>query len=226
MRLLIVEDEKQICDTVAKSLYAAGYEVDTCYDGEEAFECILAENYDLIVLDLNLPGMDGMEILKELRQRNEETKVLILSARGQIADKVEGLDAGANDYMEKPFHLQELEARIRSLTRRKFVQKNVCLESGGIRFDTVKREAYAKGEPVPLTRKESGILEYLLLNLGRPVSQEELIEHVWDATADSFSGSIRVHMSSLRRKLKAVLEYDPILNKVGEGYKIREEFDQ
>ena len=226
MRLLIVEDEKQICDTVAKSLYAAGYEVDTCYDGEEAFECILAENYDLIVLDLNLPGMDGMEILKELRQRNEETKVLILSARGQIADKVEGLDAGANDYMEKPFHLQELEARIRSLTRRKFVQKNVCLESGGIRFDTVKREAYAKGKPVPLTRKESGILEYLLLNLGRPVSQEELNEHVWDATADSFSGSIRVHMSSLRRKLKAVLEYDPILNKVGEGYKIREEFDQ
>ena len=207
MRLLIVEDEKQICDTVAKSLYAAGYEVDTCYDGEEAFECILAENYDLIVLDLNLPGMDGMEILKELRQRNEETKVLILSARGQIADKVEGLDAGANDYMEKPFHLQELEARIR-------------------RFDTVKREAYAKGKQVPLTRKESGILEYLLLNLGRPVSQEELIEHVWDATADSFSGSIRVHMSSLRRKLKAVLEYDPILNKVGEGYKIREEFDQ
>ena len=226
MRLLIVEDEKQICDMVAKSLYAAGYEVDTCYDGEDAFECILAENYDLIVLDLNLPGMDGMEILKELRQRNEETKVLILSARGQIADKVEGLDAGANDYMEKPFHLQELEARIRSLTRRKFVQKNVCLESGGIRFDTVKREAYAKGKPVPLTRKESGILEYLLLNLGRPVSQEELIEHVWDATVDSFSGSIRVHMSSLRRKLKAVLEYDPILNKVGEGYKIREEFDQ
>ncbi len=226
MRLLIVEDEKQICDTVAKSLYAAGYEVDTCYDGEEAFECILAENYDLIVLDLNLPGMDGMEILKELRQRNEETKVLILSARGQIADKVEGLDAGANDYMEKPFHLQELEARIRSLTRRKFVQKNVCLESGEIRFDTVKREAYAKGQLVSLTRKESGILEYLLLNQGRPVSQEELIEHVWDATVDSFSGSIRVHMSSLRRKLKAVLEYDPILNKVGEGYKIREEFER
>lgn len=139
--------------------------MDTCYDGEEALECILTENYDLIVLDLNLPGMDGMEILKELRQRNEETKVLILSARGQIADKVEGLDAGANDYMEKPFHLQELEARIRSLTRRKFVQKDVCLESG----------------------------------------------------------DIRVHMSSLRKKLKIVLGYDPIRNKVGEGYQIREE---
>ena len=226
MRLLIVEDEKQICDAIAKSLYNAGYEVDTCYDGEEALECILIENYDLVVLDLNLPGMDGMEILKELRQSNEETKVLILSARGQIADKVEGLDAGANDYMEKPFHLQELEARIRSLTRRKFVQKDVCLECGEIKFDTMKREAYAKEEVVPLTRKENGILEYLLINLGRPVSQEELIEHVWDASADSFSGAVRVHMSSLRRKLKSKLGYDPILNKVGEGYQIREESDR
>lgn len=151
---------------------------------------------------------------------------MILSARSQIADKVEGLDAGANDYMEKPFHLQELEARIRSLTRRKFVQRDVCLNNGDIRFDTKKREAYAKEERVPLTRKESGILEYLLLNQGRPVSQEELIEHVWDASVDSFSGAIRVHMSSLRKKLKAVLGYDPIVNKVGEGYKMREESEQ
>ncbi len=226
MRLLIVEDEKQICDMVAKSLYHAGYEVDTCYDGGEALEYILSENYDLIVLDLNLPGMDGMEILKELRKENDETKVLILSARGQIVDKVEGLDAGANDYMEKPFHLQELEARIRSLTRRQFVQKNICLESGEIKFDTIRREAYAKENKVPLTRKENGILEYLLLNQGRPVSQEELIEHVWDASADSFSGAIRVHMSSLRRKLKAELGYDPLINKVGEGYKIREESER
>ena len=223
MRLLIVEDEKELCDTVAKTLYHAGYKVDTCYDGSEALDYILAESYDLIVLDLNLPGMDGMELLKELRKKNEETKVLILSARSQIADKVEGLDAGANDYMEKPFHLQELEARIRSLTRRKFVQKDVCLTCGGIKFDTKKREAYANGEFVALTRKENGILEYLLLNQGRPVSQEELIEHVWDASADSFSGSIRVHMSSLRKKLKAVLGYDPIVNKIGEGYKVVED---
>ena len=220
MRLLIVEDEKQICDTVAKSLYDAGYEVDTCYDGEEALAGILTENYDLVVLDLNLPGMDGMEILKELRQENEETKVLILSARGQIADKVEGLDAGANDYMEKPFHLQELEARVRSLTRRTFVQKNICLECGSLRFDTRERVAYANSKPITLTRKENGILEYLLLNQGRPVSQEELIEHVWDSSVDSFSGSIRVHMSSLRKKLKTGLDYDPIVNKIGEGYKI------
>ena len=222
MRLLIVEDEKELCDTIAKTLYQAGYEVDTCYDGDEALDYILAENYDLIVLDLNLPGTDGMDILKELRKENEETKVLILSARSQIVDKVEGLDAGANDYMEKPFHLQELEARIRSLTRRKFIQKDICLYCGEIKFDTKKREAYAKETLVSLTRKENGILEYLLLNQGRPVSQEELIEHVWDASVDSFSGSIRLHMSSLRKKFKVVLGYDPIVNKIGEGYKLVE----
>lgn len=223
MRLLIVEDEKELCDAIAKSLYNSGYEIDTCYDGNDALDFILSENYDLIVLDLNLPHMDGMDILRELRKTNDETKVLILSARSQIADKVEGLDAGANDYMEKPFHLEELEARIRSLTRRKFVQNNVCLNYGKLSFDTIKREALVDGNSVSLTRKENGILEYLLLNQGRPISQEELIEHVWDANADSFSGSIRVHMSSLRKKLKAALGFDPIINKIGEGYKFRED---
>ena len=145
LRLLVVEDEKKLCDMIAKSLHQAGYEVDTCNDGEEALDMIYAEMYDLIVLDLNLPGMDGMDILRELRKENEETKVLILSARSQIADKVDGLDAGANDYMEKPFHLQELEARVRSLTRRKFVQKNVCLECGSLRFDTRERTARQAG---------------------------------------------------------------------------------
>ena len=172
MRLLIVEDEKKLCDAIAKSLHGAGYEVDVCYDGDEALRMILEEKYDLLVLDLNLPGTDGMEILRTLRQENEETKVLILSARSQIADKVEGLDAGANDYMEKPFHLQELEARVRSLTRRRFVQKDVCLECDGVKFNTRERAAYVNGAKVILTRKENGILEYLLLNQGRPVSQE------------------------------------------------------
>ena len=120
--------------------------------------------------------------------------------------------------MEKPFHLQELEARIRSLTRRKFVQNDICLKCGEIKFDTIKREAYAKEDPVPLTRKENGILEYLLINIGRPVSQEELMEHVWDNSVDSFSNSIRVHISAMRKKLRAVLGYDPIRNRIGEGY--------
>ena len=220
MRLLIIEDEKKLCDTIAKSLHASGYETDVCYDGNEALEMVYSEEYDLIVLDLNLPGTDGMEILRQLREHNEETRVLILSARSQIADKVRGLDAGANDYMEKPFHLQELEARIRSLTRRRFIQNDICLECEGVRFDTRERAAYVGEEKITLTRKENGILEYLLLNQGRPVSQEELIEHVWDANVDSLTSSIRVHMSSLRKKLKAVLGYDPIVNKIGEGYRI------
>lgn len=220
MRLLIIEDEKKLCDTIAKSLHASGYETDVCYDGNEALEMVYSEEYDLIVLDLNLPGTDGMEILRQLREYNEETRVLILSARSQIADKVWGLDAGANDYMDKPFHLQELEARIRSLTRRRFIQNDICLECEGVRFDTRERAAYVGGEKITLTRKENGILEYLLLNQGRPVSQEELIEHVWDANVDSLTSSIRVHMSSLRKKLKAALGYDPIVNKIGEGYRI------
>lgn len=220
MRLLIIEDEKKLCDTIAKSLHASGYETDVCYDGNEALEMVYSEEYDLIVLDLNLPGIDGMEILRQLREHNEETRVLILSARSQIADKVRGLDAGANDYMEKPFHLQELEARIRSLTRRRFIQNDICLECEGVRFDTRERAAYVGEEKITLTRKENGILEYLLLNQGRPVSQEELIEHVWDANVDSLTSSIRVHMSSLRKKLKAALGYDPIVNKIGEGYRI------
>lgn len=220
MRLLIIEDEKKLCDTIAKSLHASGYETDVCYDGNEALEMVYSEEYDLIVLDLNLPGTDGMEILRQLREHNEETRVLILSARSQIADKVRGLDAGANDYMEKPFHLQELEARIRSLTRRRFIQNDICLECAGVRFDTRERATYVGEEKITLTRKENGILEYLLLNQGRPVSQEELIEHVWDANVDSLTSSIRVHMSSLRKKLKAALGYDPIVNKIGEGYRI------
>ena len=223
IKILIVEDEQSISNFISMVLNANGYDTIIVGSGEEALTMIASHCPDLIVLDLNLPGRDGMDILRELRRKDEETKVLILSARSQIADKVEGLDAGANDYMEKPFHLQELEARIRSLTRRKFVQKDICLKCGDISFDTMKREAAAKGKPVLLTRKENGILEYLLLNQGRPVSQEELIEHVWDASADSFSSAVRVHMSSLRKKLKAELGYDPIQNKVGEGYTIRTE---
>ena len=218
MRILIVEDERALCDTLAKSLKRKGYETDVCYDGESALEWMLAEKYDLILLDLNLPGRDGMELLRALRERDRETRVLILSARSRISDKVEGLDCGANDYLVKPFHLEELEARVRSLTRRKFIQQDVCLCCGRLSFNTRSRVATVDGQTLALTRKESGVLEYLLLHQGRPVSQEELIEHVWDGSVDSFSNSIRVHISSLRKKLKAALGYDPILNRIGEGY--------
>ena len=218
MHLLVIEDERALCETIVRSLRRLAYSVDYCYDGEKALALLGVERYDLVLLDLNLPKKDGMTVLRTLRQTDRETRVLILSARSEVEDKVEGLDAGANDYMAKPFHLGELGARVRSLTRRRFIQHDVSLTYGELSFDTRSRRAAAKGEIVILTRKENGILEYLLLNQGRPVSQEELIEHVWDGSVDIFSNSIRVHISSLRKKLRAVLGYDPIINRIGEGY--------
>ena len=168
---------------------------------------------------LNRNAPTKAKIARSLRPR----RCLLLSARSEISDKVEGLDAGANDYLSKPFHLAELEARVRSLTRRKFIQQDVCLSCGALRFDSRSRTASVEGRAIPLTRKESGVLEYLLLHQGRPVSQEELIDHVWDGSVDSFSNSIRVHMSALRKKLRTALGYDPIHNRIGEGYVIEGE---
>ena len=131
MHLLVIEDERALCETIVRSLRRQAYSVDCCYDGEKAVELLGVERYDLVLLDLNLPGKDGMTVLRTLRQTDRETKVLILSARGEVEDKVEGLDAGANDYLAKPFHLAELEARIRSLTLRQFTQQDVLLTCGG-----------------------------------------------------------------------------------------------
>lgn len=220
MRLLVVEDERPLREDITKKLRLSGYEVDACADGEAALEMLAAEQYDLVLLDLNLPKVDGMSVLRSLRRHDLETCVLILSARSEISDKVEGLDAGANDYLSKPFHLAELEARVRSLTRRRFIQQDVCLYCGRLCFNTRNRIATVDGQPLALTRKECGVLEYLLLHQGRPVSQEELIEHVWDGSVDQFSNSIRVHMSALRKKLRAALGCDPIRNRIGEGYEI------
>ena len=183
----------------------------------------MTENYDLILLDLNLPGIDGLDILQQFREINSSTPVLILSARGQIEDKVEGLDLGANDYLTKPFHFEELEARIRSLTRRRFIQENVCLKCGRITFDTRTRKTHIDHEELSLTRKESALLEYFILHQNRIISPEELIEHIWDGSVNSFSNSIRVHISSLRKKLRTALGSDPIQNKVGQGYILMED---
>ena len=206
MHILVVEDERILCETIARSLKRLAYSVDCCYDGITAMQMLADDNFDLVVLDLNLPDADG-----------------ILSARSEVSDKVDGLDAGANDYLAKPFHLEELAARIRSLTLRQFTQNDVVLTCGDVAFDTKSRKAIVGGEPLPLTRKETGILEYLMVNRGRPISQEEFIEHVWDNSVDNFSNSIRVHISALRKKLCTSLEYDPIRNRIGEGYVMGEE---
>ena len=221
-RILLVDDEPLILKGLKYTLEQDGYETDTAVDGQEALDKFFSGVYDLVLLDLNLPGADGMTVLRTLRQSDRDTRVLILSARSEVMDKVEGLDAGANDYLAKPFHLEELEARIRSLTRRQFTQNDVILSCGRLSFDTKTRSAMADGRRLTLTRKEIGILEYLLLNQGRPVSQEELLDHVWDNSVDSFSNSIRVHISALRKKLRAELGFDPIRNRIGEGYVMEE----
>ena len=191
MHILIIEDEEQLCRSVAEGLRIDGYETDICFDGDEGLCLCMTENYDLILLDLNLPGTDG-------------------------------LDLGANDYLTKPLHFQELEARIRSLTRRKFVQEDVCLKWNQLTFDTRTREASVNGVPLSLTRKESSLLEYFLLHQNRVISPEEMIEHIWDGSVNTFSNSIRVHISSLRKKLKAAIGFDPIQNKIGQGYILEE----
>ena len=180
MHLLVIEDERALCETIVRSLRRLAYSVDYCYDGEKALELLGVERYDLVLLDLNLPKKDGMTVLRTLRQTDRETRVLILSDRSEVEDKVQGLDAGANDYLPKPFHLAELEARIRSLTLRQFTQQDVLLSCGGLTFDTRSRTATVNGQTLTLTRKETGILEYLMVHQGRPVSQEELMDHVWD----------------------------------------------
>lgn len=218
MKILVVEDEQDLLEAIADGLRLDGYAIETCDNGEDAYALLYVETYDLVVLDLNLPKMDGLEVLSKIRSEKPDLKVLILSARSSVEDKVKGLDFGANDYLVKPFAFAELEARIRGLLRRKFIGESSIITHQEIKIDLAKREAYVQDSKVLLTKKEFAILEYFLLNKNRIIRAEEFIEHVWDANADSFSGVIRVHISSLRKKLKAVLLYDPIETKIGEGY--------
>lgn len=218
MRILVVEDDQDLCGIIAEGLELDGYAVDQCFDGEAAYELISVETYDLVVLDLNLPGMDGMEVLRKIRRQDLDTKFLILSARSSVMDKVMGLDEGANDYLAKPFAFEELEARVRNLLRRTFTQKEAVLTFGALTLDTKARTVSGNGAPLALTKKEFGILEYFLLHPGKVISQEELMEHVWDMEADSLSNAVRVHIASLRKKLRSAMDAEMICTKIGEGY--------
>lgn len=202
MKVLIVEDERKLLRLLKEGLDLLGYVTDVAKDGEEALDLAYVECYDIIILDINLPKKDGFEVLRDIRQFNKEVNIIMLTARSDIDDRVKGLDYGANDYMTKPFDLKELDARMRSLLRRKSIQEETEITINGITFDTVKRLATYKGESLGLTAKETGIIEYLFLNRDRYVSVEELMDHVWDSNADDFSNTVRVHMSSLRKKIK------------------------
>ena len=223
MKVLIVEDERKLLRLLKEGLDLLGYVTDVAKDGEEALDLAYVECYDIIILDINLPKKDGFEVLRDIRQFDKEVNIIMLTARSDIDDRVKGLDYGANDYMTKPFDLKELDARMRSLLRRKSIQEETEITINGITFDTVKRLATYRGESLGLTAKETGIIEYLFLNRDRYVSVEELMDHVWDSNADDFSNTVRVHMSSLRKKIKKVTGENYIENAIGKGYKIYEE---
>ena len=222
MRVLVVEDDLDLINLLEEGLTMYGYAVDKATNGEEAIEMAYIENYDIVILDINLPKKDGFEVLDEIRKFNQEVNIIMLTARSDIDDRVKGLDFGANDYMVKPFDLKELDARMRALLRRKSVTESTILEAGNMKFDTATREAFVDEQKINLTQKETGILEYLFLNKERFVSSEELIDHVWDSNADSFSNSVRVHMSSLRKKIKELSGENKIQNVIGKGYRIYE----
>ena len=222
MKILVVEDEEKLLESIREGLVHSGYVVDTALDGEEGSFMAFSNDYDLIILDINLPKKDGFEILREIRERDKEVNIIMLTALSDVDDRVKGFDLGANDYVLKPFHFEELKARIRSLLRRQTTIKNAVIETSGISFDTTKRTFSIDGEILRLTAKEAGILEYLFFNLGRYVTTEELMEHVWNDEVDLFSNVVRVHMSALRKKLKARLGKNIIRNEIGKGYIIDE----
>jgi DNA-binding response OmpR family regulator len=220
MRLLLVEDEEMLSEIIAKGLRKGGYAVDTAFDGEEALYLYEINGYDLIVLDLNLPLIDGIDVLQKIRETDNRTKILILSARAKVDDRILGLDKGANDYLIKPFDFGELEARIRNLLRREFSLTSTILKTKGIVVDTKLKKAEYNGQPLNLPRKEYAILEYLMVHTNEVVSSEQLIEHIWDNELDPFSNVLRYHICSLKKKLSEVSEAEVIQTVRGQGYLI------
>lgn len=224
MKILIIEDEEDLANAIARGLKKNNYAVDIANDGQEGLDLKFINEYDLIILDLNLPSKDGFEILSEIRKTDEECKILILSAKAEYHQRIKGLDMGANDYLTKPFDFGELAARIRALLRRNFEQKSSKLICKNIKIDTASREAYTiEGIPLELSPKEFAILEYLTINKGKIISSEELLEHIWDSDSNMFSNAIKVHISTLRKKLGQYCEKEIILNRRGVGYIIKDE---
>ena len=221
MRLLIIEDERTLCDAVSKSLEKDGFEVDVCYTGAEALEKTGADKYDLIILDLNLPRMDGMDILKKLRLNDQETKVLILSARGNAADKIAGLDAGANDYLVKPFAFEELLARIRVLLRKPAEAPSNCLQTANLKLLLDTHQVFRGDTEIHLSGKEFSLLRYLMQNEGIVLSRDKLEQHIWNYDFTGGSNVINVYIRYLRRKIDDGFEPKLIHTVRGAGYVLK-----
>lgn len=218
MKLLIVEDEKRLCQTIAKHLKAEGYTIDTCYNGSDAIDYIEGTEYDAIILDIMLPGIDGIAVLKKVRSKKLKTPVLLLTAKNTVEDKVTGLDSGADDYLTKPFSLEELSARIRVMIRRSGVERvDNFLTVGPLTLDTDKKVAIREGKEITLTAKEYSILEYLMHNKEIVLSREKIQQHIWNYDYEGGSNIIDVYIRTLRNKIDAKIRSETDPNGSGTG---------
>ncbi len=223
VRILVVDDETDLADAVARGLRREGYAVDVAGDGESALEKVAYSEYDLICLDLTMPGIDGREVCRRVRADGSidpQPRVLMLTARDSLEDRVAGLDDGADDYLVKPFAFPELAARIRSLLRRDAASSGAVMTVGDLALDTARHEARRGGRMLDLTAKEFALLRYFMANAGAVLSQENLLEHVWDEHADPFTNTVRVTVGTLRKKLVAGGEPQVIETVVGSGYRL------
>lgn len=221
MRILIIEDEIDLAQTLARCLSEEGYVIDIADNGEEGLILAESDMYDLIILDLMLPRLDGMEIIRRLRDRRIKTVVLMLTARDTLTDKVKGLDAGADDYLTKPFALAELLARVRALLRRESQEKSNILQVEDLVMDTLTHRVYRGDREISLTSKEYALLEYLIRNQNRVLSRTQIAEHVWNDDLNIMSNIVDVYIRYLRRKVDDDFEPKLICTIRGSGYCLR-----
>lgn len=221
MRILLIEDEEKIANSLKLGLTQESYAVDVVNDGLEGYEMASYEDYDLIILDLMLPSLSGLEICKRLRDEKIHTPILMLTARGEIEDRVNGLDTGADDYLSKPFAFTELLARIRALSRRPKQTVGTVLEVDDLTLNTSTSEVKRGGKPVSLSSKEFALLEYLMRHKGSIVKKDQIMDHVWDYDSDVLPNSVEVYITHLRGKIDKPFKGKALITTVrGFGYKI------
>lgn len=226
MRILIAEDERDLNQIIVQKLTAEGYSVDACYNGKEAIDILSYTDYDAVILDIMMPGADGFAVLRSLRSSGKATPVLFLTARDAVSDRVKGLDSGANDYMVKPFSMEELAARLRAMTRASFGGASCLLSVGDLTLDTAAHTVCRGDREIALSAKEYAILEYMMYNKGVVLSREKIEDHVWNFDYEGGTNVVDVYIRYLRRKLDDGWEKKLIHTVRGKGYVLREESEK
>lgn len=220
MRILLVEDEKEINDVIAYGFRKEGFIVDCAFDGEDALDKAISSDYDTIILDLNLPKLDGICVCKEIRRQKILTPIIMLTARDKMIDKIDGLNCGADDYMIKPYDFRELSARVQAMIRRKYAVTTTKMILDGLELDFGQKKVVYNGSPIDLTKKEFDILHYLCSRKPDVCTLEDILEHCFDEFANPFTNTVRVHLGNLRKKLRTSIGKDIIVTRKGSGYSI------